>query len=156
MWLLRGAVNVLYEFELSLVFRSQQRAEYLADAIAARVGSTDAMQGCLDLLHLSRPCWMAVRFAAQRDEPDIWEPERKFLAELPAKEWERFRRLAARDGTSIDSTHPPTNLRIEMLSRQPAQAVQIELSASESAAVAAEVASGVKLVADQLKMRLAR
>jgi Zn-dependent protease with chaperone function len=133
-------VGAVFRLELSLLFHSQQRAEYYADWLAAGVASRDAMVGCLDHLHLERLCILAIRFAAQREQPDVWAAERRFLGDLSAKEWERRRRLDARHGTSIDSTHPPTNLRIELLRQKPAQAAHITMSSTESAAISAELA----------------
>jgi Zn-dependent protease with chaperone function len=137
---LRTVVGGLYRLQRSLVFHSQQRAEYYADWLAARVASTDAMVGSLDRLHLERFCILAIRFAAQHEQPDIWATERQFLADLSPKEWERQRRLDARQGTSIDSTHPPTNLRIELLRQKPVQEAHTTMSPAESAAISQELA----------------
>jgi Zn-dependent protease with chaperone function len=133
-------VGAVYRLERSLLFQSQQRAEYYADWLAARVASTDAMVGCLDHLHLERLCILAIRFAAQREQPDVWAAERRFLTDLSPKEWERLRRLDARQGTSIDSTHPPTNLRIELLRQKPAEVAHVTMSSAESAAISKELA----------------
>ncbi len=137
---LSSAVGGVFRLEWSLLFHSQQRAEYYADWLAAEIASTDAMVGCLDSLHLERFCILAIRFAAQHEKPDIWAAEREFLADLSPKEWERQRRLDARQGTSIDSTHPPTNLRIELLRQSPAQEAHITMSPAESAAISEELA----------------
>jgi Zn-dependent protease with chaperone function len=137
---LSNLVGGAYRLERSLLFQSEQRAEYYADWLAAEIASTDAMIGCLDSLHLERFCILAIRFAAQHEQPDIWAAERQFLADLSPKEWERQRRLHARHGTSIDSTHPPTNLRIELLRQKPAQEAHITMSPADSVAISEELA----------------
>jgi Zn-dependent protease with chaperone function len=144
------AVGGVFRLERSLLFHSEQRAEYYADWLAAQIASTDAMMGCLDRLHLARPCIVAIRFAAQREQPDIWAAERQFIADLSAKEWERLRRLDARQGTSIDSTHPPTNLRVELLHQKPAQAARIAMSPAESAAISQELARSFSSLINRL------
>jgi Zn-dependent protease with chaperone function len=146
MRILGVGVAALYRFELSLLFQSQQRAEYYADWLAARVASTDAMVSGLDRSHLAGPCLMAIRYAAQRDEPDIWAAERRFVAELSASEWERLRRLDARFGTSVDATHPPTKLRVELLRSKPPQTARITLSEVESAAITVELANARSVI----------
>jgi Zn-dependent protease with chaperone function len=150
MGIMRGAVAALYRFEESLLFQSRQRAEYYADWLAARAASTDAVVSGLDRAHLTGSCLMAIRYAAQREEPDIWSVERQFVAELSAKEWERLRRLDARLGTSIDSTHPPTNLRVELLRQKPPQTARITMSETESAAISAELAGARSSIGERL------
>jgi Zn-dependent protease with chaperone function len=150
---LRKLVELLYDLEQSLLFRSRQRAEYYADRVAARVASTPAMLAVLDILHLDRACSLAIRYAAQREEGDIWSRERAFVHDFSPKEWERLRRLDAMRGTAVDSTHPPTNLRFELLKSAPQQPAQVQVSAQESAAIAAEMASGYDLVGEKIIAR---
>jgi len=152
---LRTVVDLLYTAEESLLFASRQRAEYYADRVATRVASTQAVIDCLDVLHLSRPCILAMHYAAQREEADMWASEQSFMREFSAKEWERLRRLDARRGTAIDSTHPPTNLRVEMLKSAPEVPARVILTASEWAAIADEMSSGFVLVGDRITSRSA-
>ena len=149
----------LFNLEKELVFRSQQRAEYFADALSARVASTAAAIACLDRCYLARQATQAVYFAARHADdgvkPDIWAAELRYLDEMSEMEWERLRRLNSRDGTAIDSNHPPTNLRIEMLKQQPVEPGRITLSVQEARSISAELASGYDLVADLLMASLA-
>jgi Zn-dependent protease with chaperone function len=149
-WIVFG----LYIVETSLLFRSRQSAEYYADRLAAVIASTEAMIACLDHLNLAEPCTLAVRYAAQRQQ-DVWSIERQYVDNLTAKEWERLRRLHARQGTRVDSTHPPTNLRIDLLRKQPETTGRIRLTAAESDAIAAEMAHAFGAVGERLVSRLA-
>jgi Zn-dependent protease with chaperone function len=155
MRLLRLFVGLIYDAEHSLMFRSTQRAEYYADALGARIGSSAAMVRCLDKLHLARLCSQSVDYAARRGQADIWSTETQFFDELGEREWERLRRLDARRGTSIDTTHPPTDLRIQMVESMPGHSAQVTLSADEFKPIAAEIASAFQLVSEQLVSRLA-
>jgi Zn-dependent protease with chaperone function len=150
MRLMGSLIGALYRLERSLLFQSQQRAEYYADWLAAKAASTDAMVRCLDTFHVARLCTLAVRFAAQRGQPDIWKAERQFLSDLSPREWERLRRLDARQATSIDSTHPPTNLRIELLRQKPLETGSVSMSSAEAAAISAELSRYFDAVADRL------
>jgi Zn-dependent protease with chaperone function len=150
----RHVVGMLYDFEESLLYLSRQRAEYFADLLAAEVGSTSAALACLDVLHLARLCAMAVRYSAQRDEPDIWTSELAFFQQIGRKEWERIRRLDARRGTPIDATHPPTNLRVALLKGRPVEQGRVRVSAEESKKIRAEMVSAFDLVEQALKARL--
>jgi hypothetical protein len=108
----------------------------------------------LDVLYIANPCADAVRFAARRGEPDIWARELTFFESVTPNEWERHRRLETRDGTAVDSTHPPTNLRIELQRSRPQQPPAVAVTPAECSAIAAEIGSGYELVANQLKARL--
>jgi Zn-dependent protease with chaperone function len=147
----RAGVRALFRFERSLLYQSSQRAEYFADMLAARAASTEAMIGALDALYIADPCSGAVRFAARRGETDIWAAEQKFFLSITPREWERYRRIETRDGTAIDATHPPTNLRIELQSSKAAQPAAISVTSDEWKAIAAEIGSGFALVASQLE-----
>ncbi len=151
---LRAIVGWLFDLEESMLYSSQQRAEYFADLLSARVASTNAAISALDHLHLARQASQAIYFAVRREEGDVWEAERRYLRELSSKEWERLRRLSTQRGTSIDSTHPPTSSRIELLRRQPDLAATITISAAQSEAIKAELESGFKLVGEQLAERI--
>jgi len=139
----------------SLVYVSTQRAEYFADMLSARVGSTAAQVSTLDHMYIARDVTLAVVYAARRHEDDVWAAERKFLSELSPKEWERRRRLAARLGTAVDSTHPPTNLRIALLEHQPQREARITISEEDSNAIEKELESAYRLVGEDLIARFA-
>jgi Zn-dependent protease with chaperone function len=147
---LRSAVGALYDFEQSLLFRSGQRAEYYADRVAAHAAGTPAMLALLDSFHLGRACMLAIRYAAQRDEGDPWAAERGLVRDFNPKEWERLRRLDARRGTAVDATHPPTNLRAEMLETGPQESATIEVAAAQSVAIVSELESAYRLVGEQI------
>lgn len=139
----------------SLMFASTQRAEYFADVLAAQAGSTGAAVSMLDHLYIADTVTLAVAYAARRQVDDIWAAERKFVSDPGAKEWERLRRLQSRSGTAVDSTHPPTNLRIALLQHQPRREAAIMVAPQESKLIETEVESAFKLVAEQLSARFA-
>ncbi|MGV9269358.1 M48 family metallopeptidase [Kitasatospora sp. NPDC003701] len=144
-----------------LTSRAGQQAEYHADTLAARVASTEATRhllrtGLLD--ETVRTATARVRAelrsrprAARRGpatapaEPVItpeafWERLRQHLATVPPLEHERLLRRSALERGAVDSTHPPTHLRLALLDRRPALPATLSTTPAEAAAIAAELA----------------
>ncbi|MEU3777446.1 M48 family metallopeptidase [Streptomyces sp. NPDC032472] len=138
-----------------LTLRASQRAEYLADVSAARAGSTEAAVGLLDRVLVSQAVGPELRresVAAQmqggsagreaRDaaERGLWERLAARMAVVPEHEYERLRRVAARRGHSVDSTHPPTHLRRRCAAAGGPYTAQVTHDEDRAAAVAQELA----------------
>jgi Zn-dependent protease with chaperone function len=119
--LVRGVLTVLD----GLTLRASQRAEYLADRVAARTGSTRAALELMDHLLIADSAAVTLRREVNRaalngprgrqqaaDRTDgLWELLAADLASVPEHERERLRRAGALRGHSVDATHPPTHLR---------------------------------------------
>lgn len=101
-----------------------------ADELAARAGGSEAAIRLTELLLLSDFCVrtviQAVRF--QR-EADPWQMENEAVRTLPPSEFERRRRLARRKLNRIDVTHPPTQLRADLLRDRPSRQPLVVLDA---------------------------
>ncbi|GAA2595107.1 hypothetical protein GCM10010424_50610 [Streptomyces lienomycini] len=169
---LEGLVNALYVVPRMLVggllvllarltSRAGIRAEYLADRLAARTASTQAAVGLMDRLLIIGSLGLRLRTeinraalrgrrsseqaAARADE--LWEALTAYASSIPEHEYERQRRVGARRGHQVDTTHPPTHLRRACLLAgrvEPAavtpQPRRSELIATELAAARSEVA----------------
>ncbi|MFF2543382.1 M48 family metalloprotease [Kitasatospora sp. NPDC058063] len=163
-WLL---LQGLYLFD-RLTSRAGQQAEYRADALAVRVGGSEAAGGLLATFLLFGPVCTAVdriraeerrrprtvrrgrgRTAEQPEQPEqpkppapdlLWERLREHLGSVPATERERLLRLSARDRAAVDSTHPPTHLRIALVERAEARPAAVTAAPAEVGAIAAELA----------------
>ncbi|MFI0740683.1 M48 family metallopeptidase [Streptomyces sp. NPDC021100] len=119
--LVRGLLTLLDH----LTLRATQRAEYLADAAAARAGSTEAAVGFMDRLLVGDSLVTALRREAgtartgRRDAgrgeaaraDGLWARLAEHAETIPEHEYERRRRAGALRGHAVDSTHPPTHLR---------------------------------------------
>lgn len=128
-----------------LVVRNKQRAEYRADAVAARAGGTEAAVQALEATMLAPSCAFALERARVRGETvDSWALLRSHLQGMPARERERVRRVAARQGTSVDDTHPPTPLRLDMLRRGPRLTAEVVMGAGEAEAIDAEIRAALR------------
>lgn len=100
-----------------LLWRESQRAEYLADYLAASVSGTEAMLSMLEKLHFRRTFMVVLRRVTLRKEEgcDFFEELRQSVAGVPERELERIRRVEQMENSRLDVTHPPTVNRIELL-----------------------------------------
>ncbi|QTT72045.1 M48 family metallopeptidase [Streptomyces mobaraensis NBRC 13819 = DSM 40847] len=148
-----------------LSLRASQRAEYLADADAARVGSTEAAVGLLDRLLLFRTVDSELRRvsaaasmrggrsgheAREQAERLLWEGLTAHVGAVPEREVERLRRVGTRRGHSVDSTHPPTHLRRQCLLAGGPQPATVAYGDARLAATATELAATEALLARQV------
>ncbi|MFJ4715150.1 M48 family metallopeptidase [Streptomyces sp. NPDC088785] len=148
-WIARGLLSGLDR----LTLRASQRAEYLADGTAARVGSSAAAAGLLDRLLVTpsadnarrREAIVASRSsgsAARREaEEHLWERVAACVALVPEVEYERLRRVGVRRGHAADSTHPPTHLRHRRVTEGVQHEASVHCDTERTAAIAAELAA---------------
>lgn len=115
----------------SLLWRSSQRAEYLADYLGATASGSAAALSALNKLHQG---WnfniMVDVILNERQGAFLPEFQRRFAA-IPPRELERVKRIEQLESTRLDATHPPTAYRIEFLSTRWLEP-QVVFSKSES------------------------
>ncbi len=131
----RAVLALLYAI-LLLLFRDGQRAEYYADALAARLAGRRAALALMERLHagesVSRMTWLG-------ETPDPIDAIVRKVRSMPAREIERIRRVERLEGSALDDSHPPTLYRIELLQSRPDRPPAVVLSDGESAAIDAEL-----------------
>lgn len=137
-----------------LSLRTGQRAEYLADDLAARVGSSAAAQSMLGTLVLGESVealfrrQAALRRKRRRsragaDEPDdfgLWQELREYITSVPGTERTRRLRLSELRMSAVDTSHPPTHLRVRLVDARTPREAAISADAAETAAIEAELA----------------
>ncbi|MGH2346133.1 MAG: M48 family metallopeptidase, partial [Chloroflexota bacterium] len=124
-----------------LVWHDSQRAEYLADHLAAEVAGTAAMIAALEKTHMAALFQEAVRRATLgQAATNLFADLRAGVSSLPERERERMRRVARLEGTRLDATHPPTGLRVALLEARPATQPRMVLSALQWRAMHDELA----------------
>lgn len=123
MYVPRGIVLAVLWVMDRLTLRASQRAEYRADAVAARIGSSQAAAGMLDVTLTAGSVGMELRRLAilartgnrGANAADItaglWERLAARSRAVTPHERDRLRRVGAARGHGTDSTHPPTHLR---------------------------------------------
>ncbi|MDY0815020.1 M48 family metalloprotease [Kitasatospora purpeofusca] len=154
--LLSGLLFRAYLVLDRLTARAGQQAEYHADELGARVGSTGAARESLAavLLHAaagtvtmrlraeiqSRPRSGRRDAAPGPDTDALWPQLRAHLAAIPPLERERLLRRSRRSGHAVDASHPPTHLRIAALARRTPVPAAVVCPPEEAAAVDSELA----------------
>ncbi|AWW43231.1 MULTISPECIES: M48 family metallopeptidase [Streptomyces] len=147
-----------------LTLRATQRAEYLADREAARAASTEAAVALMDRLLVTASARGALRREANRaalggprgarraeaGAEQIWELLTAHMASIPPYEYERQRRVGARRGHSVDSTHPPTHLRRSCLLVGPSAPAAVVTDEERERRIAAELAGARTAVARRI------
>jgi heat shock protein HtpX len=101
---------------IHLIWRDSQRAEYLADYLAATVSGTKAHLTLLDKSHMHSMVDLLVQTTAlKQEQPDLFAELQGKVAQIPARERERIRRVAQLQESRLDTTHPPTAYRMAFL-----------------------------------------
>src|SRR4051794_25003171 len=139
LWLLARPVLGLLYTELLLLRQDSQRAEYLADALAAEVAGTAAVVELQQDL-LNGPTGASViQRAARDDTADLFDLLRHAVDSVPERERERRRRVARLEGARLTATHPPTGRRLDLLERRGMKTPEVKLDDARAAEIHAEL-----------------
>jgi Zn-dependent protease with chaperone function len=138
---LRAPVRALWELEMHLLLTDSRRAEYLADALAAETAGTPAVIGLHETLLLRSAYELVVqRSSATNERGDgLLDRLRAAFAQVPERERERRRRIARLEGSRLDSTHPPTGMRISLLERRGPEPARVTLDAAANERLEREI-----------------
>jgi Zn-dependent protease with chaperone function len=152
--LMRGISRLVYFIAMGLLlllWRNKQRAEYLADSLAASVSGTDAMLALLEKLHLDqRYARVVQRIAIAKWSLDLFPTLKAEVAAVPPRELERIRRIEHMTGSRLDSTHPPTAFRLDLMRAHPIPEAKVVLSTDDCARLDAELAAFHKRMQSQI------
>lgn len=155
MWIVSRPVDAVLWLEARLLYRDSRRAEYLADAQAARAAGTAAVVALHERLLLESQFLLTVQQAAQADDAAaLFARLHEALDAMPERERERRRRVARLEHARLDATHPPTALRIELLEARPALAPAVTLNSAWSARIDSELAPLEREVAREVAREL--
>jgi heat shock protein HtpX len=149
-----GGAAALLRFTLNAVQqRDGQRAEYYADALAARAGGSTATVQLLDLLVVAAPVLLRLQKQARAGEPiSSWQTvagrtlaEGSFLQPLR-------RQLGTRRENSVFATHPPLGMRARMVESRPPVPAAVVLDDEDGARIDVELAGYARPVARALAL----
>jgi heat shock protein HtpX len=125
----------------ALALRDSQRAEYLADELAATAGGT---RGAVDLLHTLLgldSIALGVRRAARNGgDAAEWQAAAEEARTAVTPLMPVLGQLSVREDTGLFASHPPTGLRVRMIVSRPYQTPRVALSPAGSARIDAELA----------------
>ncbi len=134
----------------SLAARSRQYAEHLADAHGARLAGTDSAVSLEREMLDPSTLEFAVESGLRRDADACpWDLIKAYRRDMPEQEVARQLVMSRKTLASVDSTHPPTYRRMELLSRPPHHAATLVLTAEREAAVDAEIRACEQWVKDR-------
>ncbi|WP_157592354.1 M48 family metalloprotease [Solirubrobacter soli] len=140
-WVLTRPVDAVLWLEARLLLRDMQRAEYLADAAAARVGGSAAAIALHERVLLHPTFQHAVQQAAiENDARGTLSRVRAALDAVPARERDRRRRVARLKHARLEDSHPPTGMRIALLEDRAPHPPMVTLTLFESERIDAELA----------------
>jgi len=137
-----GTLIWLWGYALSrLLWYDMQRAEFLADWLAANVGGTGAQVTTLEKVQLYETFYTEARFAyLKKDQmPDFFAHLKQHTDQVPARERERLRRIEQLTHVGIDTSHPPTAQRIVFVKAHPVDQPLVELSPLETEQLQSEM-----------------
>lgn len=146
----RAVITALFTTQQLISLRAGQRAEYLADAIGARIASAASMADALDAVQTGRDTYRQVieRRKSRQLYPVsgasggvFWDELHSALASVPESELERRRRVNQHAPRKLSTTHPPTHLRISRLRGRPPGDASVSLSAAQEDKIRAELAA---------------
>ena len=137
---LAKACEAVANLMLTFSWQDSQRAEYLADYLAAGVSGSEAQLGVLGKFAFEATFQTtAQQFALGRqDGGDLFEVFAENAAKLPERERVRLQRLERLPSSRVDTTHPPTVYRIDFQTARP-QTAKVRLSPEEAAALSQEL-----------------
>ncbi|MFF0010476.1 M48 family metallopeptidase [Streptomyces sp. NPDC005374] len=147
-----------------LTAQASQRGEYLADAAAARIGSTEGAVGLMDRLLVTDSIVITLRRESNarrmrggsrvsaHDSDGLWEALAAYMDSIPASEHERQRRVGVLRGHSVDASHPPTHLRRRLL----LDGMPLPASVTTDAEAAERIAGELEAVGKTLARKVVR
>ncbi len=134
-----------------LLAYEQQKSEYRADYLAARVSGTAASLSLLDKLHHEETFGRIRRQAhTQWGNPDIVSELRRQVMSLPAREMERIRRVQRLADSRLDVSHPPTAHRIAVLQANPTLHPALQLPSVDLEQINRELAPALAALRQQV------
>ncbi|GAA0345242.1 hypothetical protein GCM10008967_39590 [Bacillus carboniphilus] len=99
-----------------LLFRNKQVAEFRADLFGAEVVGSATTIRALEKLHYDDLCgYISRKVALSKEKQNLFEELRTRVESLPERERKRLKRKTELEKTRIESTHPPTHLRLSLL-----------------------------------------
>lgn len=127
-----------------LTLRASQSAEYLADRLGAQIAGVAAMRSMLERLYLQDEVEFAVQAHALNPRgsggAELGAALRAAVQAIPAERLQAYREESRATLWQSDTSHPPTELRIDMLNAQPPIAPPlVQLTEQEASAIEAEV-----------------
>ena len=139
---LAGLIRLVAYALSHLLWYDSQRAEYLADLLAAKTSGTDALLATLTKVQLQETFRASVRAAYLfRNFEDFFTDLKRRVSEVPRREIERIRRLEELALSRVGASHPTIAHRQEFLEANYVAEPEVTLSFAEAAELEQELHS---------------
>jgi len=126
----------------NLLYLDSQRAEYLADHLAAKVAGSEAVVMTMRKFGLDanlKAVAERVYYGGDTDGRSVIDAFRNFTGNVPAREMERIKRAGEQEEARIDASHPPTASRISFIENRKRLDAAIVLDETQSRAIDKEL-----------------
>jgi Zn-dependent protease with chaperone function len=138
--LISGTFSAAHLLLLAVALRDGQRAEYLADELAAKAAGTDAAAGLSDVSVCMETVAMVVRQSARSGGSAAeWQEAAQRTVTAAAPRMPVLRQRSVRAEASMFASHPPAGLRGSMLRARPRRAAAVVLAEAESERIDGEL-----------------
>jgi Zn-dependent protease with chaperone function len=128
-----------------------QRAEYLADELAAQAGGSAATTDLLDTLLDSEPAVMLIKQGARSGQGVAsWQASTAQARTQRTQVLPGLRQLSTRDDASLFATHPPDGLRAKMIEFRPTTTPRVHLNETDSSRIDQELATQYETTRQEL------
>lgn len=99
-----------------LLFDDSQKGEYLADERAAKAVGYKYLISSMEKFQYADTFYLKIReLAVRKNTMNLFHAVHEQIKIMPDREKERLSRLAQHETSKLDSTHPPTAYRINLL-----------------------------------------
>jgi Zn-dependent protease with chaperone function len=135
-----------------MAMRQGQRCEYYADEMGARAAGTTAAAGVEDKALIADACMRQLRHLIRfQPSQNPWQGLVAFVQSMPPTELERLRRQARKRLHRIDTTHPPTALRLDYVNSLPEDCGAVHANADQMRLVNAELSAAAERISARLR-----
>ncbi|AEV81864.1 Zn-dependent protease [Actinoplanes sp. SE50] len=149
--ILAELIGLLHLLLVSISRRDSQRAEYLADELAAKVAGSAAVIRMIDVFLLADGIDTVTRREARAGNgAAAWRAAADQARVNQATGLAAYRQLSRRAGVSVFATHPPDGLRAGLLAARPAQPAAVVMTEPEQARMDDELAASYESVRREL------
>jgi heat shock protein HtpX len=150
-WVMSQLIFVVHLVLVGVAQRDSQRAEYLADELAASAAGTAAAVTLFDdFLIMESIRTVVCREARAGHGAADWRIAAAVARRNQAPSIPTLRQLSRRDRVSVFATHPPSGLRAAMLERRPARPAAVVLDEAASARIDDELTHGYEQARQEL------
>ncbi|WP_436523673.1 M48 family metalloprotease [Actinoplanes sp. HUAS TT8] len=144
-------VGLLHLLLVWISRRDSQRAEYLADELAAKVGGSSSAIRLFDAFLLHDAIDTVVRREARAGHGAVaWRAAAEQSRARLEPDVSAFRQLSRRTEASLFASHPPTGLRAGLIAARPEQPAAVVLTDLEQAQMDEELAAHYERVRREL------